>query len=249
MWEASVDALEAHRRDARPLAPRPSLDAKRVFPDRLLRDWRRTCWWERWNPPTPKCTMPVWSSARSHASAGARVTEPLIARVLKERACASRNASDSDVFTQYDSGGEVRLTRFRSTETRKRVDNFVPPQTESPYAKIETCPTFPKNSRNARFRVYAVPLFRRRKKKNGPRAIPRVEPKKKIPKVRNQIRDVRRFDSRNRPGRFPAARGARADSAIRQVRAGKVCHPQKKPGKARKRCLCGGSRTSTKRAA
>ena len=176
-------------------------------------------------------------AAHRESAKGACVCVAHCIRLGRFYAVRHRRRSAADAFS-------------RSTETRKRVDNFVPPQTESPYAKIETCPTFPKNSRNARFRVYAVPLFRRRKKKNGPRAIPRVEPKKKkIPKVRNQIRDVRRFDSRNRPGRFPAARGARADSAIRQVRAGKVCHPQKKPGKARKRCLCGGSRTSTKRAA
>ena len=105
-------------------------------------------------------------AAHRESAKGACVCVAQCIRLGRFYAVRHRRRSAADAFS-------------RSTETRKRVDNFVPPQTESPYAKIETCPTFPKNSRNARFRVYAVPLFRRRKKKNGPRAIPRVEPKKK----------------------------------------------------------------------
>lgn len=143
-WEGSVDVFEAVRRDARAFA---RVAATRGPPRRVLRLTRNAF----------SCSTGHFREWETHLLVGA--VEPADAEVhdarlelgavARERWRASHGAAHRGSaegacvcvaqcirrgrFYVVRRGGEVRLTRFGvGVETRKRVDNFGPSQTESP---------------------------------------------------------------------------------------------------------------------
>ena len=51
------------------ITPTPQMPQSSASPASIR--WSRyIAWWARWNPPTPKCTIPVLTFARSYAGPG-----------------------------------------------------------------------------------------------------------------------------------------------------------------------------------